>query len=235
VRALRQTANPDELVTLYVLVGLPGAGKTTWAWQRGIGHLAPGAGSRHAHAQVVSSDRLRELLLGDERDMSRNGLIFACFDAHVDYLLGEGRSVIADSTGFYAPGRSRLCEIARRHGAKTIAVVFNRQAALARNAERERPVPDAAMERMKGGTHSHPGPSAARGLRRGPRGEGHVMGVRVSEESMRVSRAQAELAVQVFKFAAENNLTDLELLHALSGMEQTTLKYAIRRERGIEE
>jgi predicted kinase len=133
---------------LYILVGLPGSGKTTWAHETGgVPHLRAEPGDR---LLIVSTDELREVLLGDERAMGRNDFVFASFYGHIAALLDDRRDVIADSTGLDVDVRRRLARVAREHGAQPRILLFDPGpgVALRRNAARPRPVPEGAMARM---------------------------------------------------------------------------------------
>lgn len=54
------------MTTFYMMVGLPGSGKTTISKKL----------SKEYNAIIISTDELREELLGDVQDQSSNGLIF---------------------------------------------------------------------------------------------------------------------------------------------------------------
>jgi predicted kinase len=103
---------------LVVLIGLPGAGKTTFHRSR--------YGATHVH---VSKD-----LLGhgarrkDEKQMRL-----------VEMTLRSGRSVVVDNTNPRRADRVPLLEAARRFGARTLAVLVTAPVAecLRRNAARE--------------------------------------------------------------------------------------------------
>jgi predicted kinase len=119
---------------LYILIGMPGAGKSTWA--------------RAQPEQVVSTDAIRLELTGDERNMERNAWVFRTFYTRVGRALSGG--VIADSTGLDAPTREHLIGIGRAAGARVIACVWDDVAACYdRNARRERPIPLDVMRRME--------------------------------------------------------------------------------------
>ena len=101
-----------------MLIGLPGAGKSSFHRSR--------YGATHVH---VSKD-----LLGhgarrkDEKQMRL-----------VEMALRSGRSVVVDNTNPRRADRSPLLEVARRFGARTIAVLVTATVAecLRRNAARE--------------------------------------------------------------------------------------------------
>ena len=111
---------------LAVLVGLPGAGKTSFVRARLAGH---------AH---VSKD-----LMGSARD--RNARQFAL----VTRALGAARSVVVDNTNLRVTDRAPLIAAARAAGARVVGYLFDATAkeCLARNRGREGKarVPDVAI------------------------------------------------------------------------------------------
>jgi predicted kinase len=121
---------------LTILAGIPGSGKSTWAKS-----VLP-------DAHYVSSDDIREQM-GDVYDQTRNAEVFRIFHADISVALAQGKRVVADSTALDAKARSRLTALAFVNGAKTHLVLFTNVAqAVIRNRERERVVPQEAMERM---------------------------------------------------------------------------------------
>jgi len=115
------------VLTLAVLVGLPGSGKTSFFQAR----LA----ASHAH---VSKD-----LMGSARDKGRRQL------EEVARALGAGQSVAVDNINGRAADRALLVELGRAAGARVVAYVLETpvKAALARNRAREgrARVPDVAI------------------------------------------------------------------------------------------
>lgn len=115
-------------------IGIPGAGKTThlteFALEKGVIRLSP--------------DDIRERLLGDYRDNSQNNLVWQRLYSQIRAVL-RGGSVIVDGSGTNPMFRRQDIELYRSWGAqRVIGVVFVAplEVALARNAEREKPVPE---------------------------------------------------------------------------------------------
>ncbi len=120
------------------MVGIPGSGKTTW-----LSANLPGA-------TVVSMDRMRQVVLGDAADQSRNDEIFRRSMGALGAILKSGRSVVFDATSVSWDRRGVPCRIARTHGAH-VAMVFldvSLDEARERNGRRARAVPDDVVVRM---------------------------------------------------------------------------------------
>jgi predicted kinase len=115
------------MVELVVLVGLPGAGKSTLYSAR--------YASTHA---LVSKDRLRN----HRRPAARQRVL-------VEEALARGRSVVVDNTNVRRADRRELVALARAHGARATAVLLLAPVAecCARNASRvgRARVPDVAI------------------------------------------------------------------------------------------
>jgi predicted kinase len=101
-----------------VLIGLPGAGKTTFYEQRLSG--------THLH---ISKDRLP----ASARDKQ------ARQDAAIRAALADGRAVAVDNTNVSAADRASIIEIAKACGARVIGIyiVASTREAIARNDRRE--------------------------------------------------------------------------------------------------
>lgn len=133
----------DLVSNLYILAGIPGCGKSTWARNFFPPHL------------IVSSDAIREELWpGEEYDYNRNGQVFEEFHARIGRHLSwyhPERVAVADATSLTADSREKLRNVALHHGAASHLVFFNNPGqAVARNALRTGGalVPPEAMEMM---------------------------------------------------------------------------------------
>lgn len=134
-------STPDYASNLYILAGIPGCGKSTWARNFFPPRL------------IVSSDAIREELWpGEEYDYTRNGQVFDAFHTRVRWrLLDSHHTAVADATSLTAASREKLREVAAKCKADTHLVFFNNPAqACVRNAQRTGGalVPPDAMDLM---------------------------------------------------------------------------------------
>lgn len=123
---------------IYVLVGLPASGKSTWA-------------SRQADCKIVSSDAIREELYGDESIQKEPFKVFNLMNKRTKNLLAEGYNVVYDATNLSIKKRKHLInnELSG-FDIEKVAVVFATpyKECLKRNANRDRKVPEYVIERM---------------------------------------------------------------------------------------
>ncbi len=128
---------------LVLLIGASGSGKSTFA-------------SRHFDADaVVSSDRLRGLLAGDEADQQATEAAFGRLHAWLDTRLAAGALAVVDATNVEWMRRSELVSFARHHGRPAIALALDvpLELCLARNASRQRTVRAAIVRRQHDELH----------------------------------------------------------------------------------
>jgi protein phosphatase len=115
---------PD--LSLVVLVGVSGSGKSTFA-------------ARHFKGtEVISSDFCRGLVSDDENDQSATGDAFEVMHFIAGKRLAAGRLTVADATSVQPGARQPLVELARRHHVLAVAIVLDVPEATcaARNAAR---------------------------------------------------------------------------------------------------
>lgn len=131
-------------ITLFVLIGVQGSGKSTWAR----------ANAERLGAAMVASDEIRnELETAGMDAMGLSDHVFAILEDRVARLLDQGGSVIVDATHARRAWRQNVVDIARRRGVRRVAVWFDLplEAVRARNQRKpgggwgDRVIPDALL------------------------------------------------------------------------------------------
>ncbi|MFF8769276.1 polynucleotide kinase-phosphatase [Kitasatospora sp. NPDC015120] len=140
---------PVTDVSLVVLIGTSGAGKSSFARK----HFLP--------TQVVSSDFCRGLVADDENDQSASAEAFDVLHYIVGKRLAAGRLTVVDATNVQPEARRRLVRLARDHDVLPIAIVLDVPPGVC--AERNRSRPDRQLP-------AHVVPRQHRELRRSLRG-----------------------------------------------------------------
>ena len=127
---------------IYLLVGIPGCGKSTYA----RAHLR--------HCLRVCLDDLRLMLTGVAYDPASEPAVAVAGAAIMDGLLANldewQRDLVFDATNVTREWRSRSLLRARRRGIAAIAIYFDcpLEVALARNAGRPNAVPEEIVRRF---------------------------------------------------------------------------------------
>jgi protein phosphatase len=152
---------PD--LSLVVLVGVSGSGKSTFA-------------ARHfGRYEVLSSDDFRGWVSDDPTSQEATADAFALLSHVAGTRLDRGRLTVVDATSVQPTARRALVRLAREHDVLPVAVVLDVPVAeaLARNAARtDRSVPDHAVRRQDAQLRK-----ALRGLRsEGFRAVHHLVG-----------------------------------------------------------
>lgn len=122
---------------LYILTGLPGSGKSTWAKKN------------LPNAVIVCKDTIREGICGNVNDQSKNGEVFNIARSRIKQLLADGKDVIADATHFTRSQRTEMVKLAPA-GTAVVIVWMNTslKTCLERNASRDKVVPPDVIRRM---------------------------------------------------------------------------------------
>ena len=122
--------------TLFVMVGIPGSGKSTYANTLGF--------------KVVSTDSIREELFGDASDQRNGDVVFSTAFERLNEELKSGNSVVFDATNVRRDARERVLENCKNNYSKAVAVVMNTSLGncITRNDGRDRNVPVSVIRRM---------------------------------------------------------------------------------------
>lgn len=122
---------------LYVAVGLPGSGKTTFV-------------NNYPYLYWHSSDEVRERILGDVNDQEHNKIVFDTLHQEIKTDLAMGRHCYYDATNLTTSIRKDIVRRFRNYAEDIIAVYFNEPVEVCkeRNSKRERVVPEEVIDRM---------------------------------------------------------------------------------------
>lgn len=83
---------------IYVMVGLPGSGKSTKAEQISLRY----------HASIISSDAIREQLFGDENNQEHNQEVFSRYYEIFQSFLKDGHNIVLDATNINIKARKHI-------------------------------------------------------------------------------------------------------------------------------
>ncbi|GAA4070962.1 polynucleotide kinase-phosphatase [Nonomuraea soli] len=113
-------------LSLVVLVGVSGSGKSTFAAK----HFKP--------TQVISSDYCRGLVADDENDQAATPAAFDLLHHIVGIRLSRGLLTVVDATNVQYAARKSLIDLAKRHDVLVDAIVLDvpEEVAIARNESR---------------------------------------------------------------------------------------------------
>ena len=126
-------------LSLVVLVGVSGSGKSTFAR------------TQFGPYETLSSDAFRGLVSNDESDQSATAAAFDALQYVAAKRLDAGLLTVIDATSVQPDARRRLVDLAKAHDVLPVAIVFDLPEALSvqRNAERtDRSIPPAVVKRQ---------------------------------------------------------------------------------------
>lgn len=123
-------------MTLYIMVGIPGSGKSTVAKNLG--------------AIVVSSDTVREILYGSEEILGESKVVFSWVDSIVKDALIDGRDVIYDATCLTKKTREGIVKKFRETADEIVCIFVDTplEKCIKRNSLRSRKVPEDVIRSM---------------------------------------------------------------------------------------
>lgn len=131
--------------TLYVAVGIPGCGKSTW-WEQGKANgIIPNDAVR------INMDTIRKDLTGSAEDQTRNYEVATIANINLECALSRGVNTIYwDNTSARRRYRRDLVKQAHEAGYKAVAIWFNIpfDICLQRNNNRDRVVPESVLKRF---------------------------------------------------------------------------------------
>ena len=133
------TKKATKPMKAFVLCGVPGAGKTTYAEKL----------SKLENATIVSGDNIRKELYGSWEIVGNWGEIWGAIDDAVADAVGG--NVIIDGTHCRPEYRAEITTLLRSYGydnIEALVIDVSLATALARNFQRERNVPDYAVTAM---------------------------------------------------------------------------------------
>lgn len=118
-----------EIPRLYLMVGLPGAGKTTAAQA-----IADATGAIH----IWADDQRRQKFDNPSFDEAENQSLYAQLNAETAILLGQGKSVVFDTAFNHYKDRQKLRAIATAHNARALVIWVKTPSQLARQRATEK-------------------------------------------------------------------------------------------------
>lgn len=99
---------------LFIMCGLSGSGKSSIAKDLAVKY----------HAEIVSSDAIREELFGSCQNQSDNEKVFNIFNKRIRESLNKNKNVIADATNITIKSRRAIVEYVRKLDVEKISNSF---------------------------------------------------------------------------------------------------------------
>ncbi len=134
---------------LIIMVGPPGAGKTT---------IAKEIVDKFDNFVIVSPDKIREEITGDMTDQSQNELVFGRVYGQLSAYLEDGQNVVYDATNCRSTYRYKIIDVCKNYAYKIVCLMSTTPIAecIRRNSERHRTVPGDVIEKMYFNLRKHP-------------------------------------------------------------------------------
>lgn len=128
---------------VFVMCGIPGSGKSYYAKNTLMNNI-------WRHRVYISSDDIREEICGDAQDQSKNWEVFELFYDRARKAVREGNDVVLDATHLTRKSRRRCRDRFKDLDCTFIAVQLTTPIGktIRRNRNRDRVVPEYAMNRM---------------------------------------------------------------------------------------
>ena len=120
---------------LVILSGVPGSGKS---------YFSTALKNKRQHVYIVSSDGMRKLILGSQRDLSDEKTVWkVLYEVVKAYSFDEKGIVILDATNIYSRYRIELFHMFKKYYKEIYLVFFSikTETLINQNEEREYPVP----------------------------------------------------------------------------------------------
>lgn len=136
------------MATLFVMVGVSGSGKSTFADK-----ILKELEAEGKLVVLISSDNIRgEICNGDMTDQTKNKEVFDLAHQRIDDALARSYNVIWDATNLAREDRAKSLAIGRKHKAALVAVQIKTPLSVAveRNRQRERQVPTRIIWKQHG-------------------------------------------------------------------------------------
>jgi predicted kinase len=143
----------DNKPVVFLAVGCPGSGKSTWWKDQLAKGFIPASSFR------INMDEIRKELTGNESDQTRNYAVSKIAEVKLKAALSERIPVIYwDNTSTQAKYRKNVISLAQAAGYKVVCVFWNLPLAVCkmRNNSRDRVVPEDVIEKMHNAITSNP-------------------------------------------------------------------------------
>lgn len=132
------------MVNFYMMVGLPGSGKSFYAKN----NIIP---NENGECVYLSSGEYRQKLLGDVNDQTKNALVFQTLQSDAVEALKNGKSVVYDATNVTLKNRATILKAINGIACHKVAVVINTpvEVCIERDKNRERTVGEYVIHKFE--------------------------------------------------------------------------------------